>query len=330
MGTAISVAKEKPAPASRGAEGSGGGPWEINLCIPFEDISGVRPLAEGTACSCSRGTLACRQVVIKILGAKSSECDAADLDKELNVLQLLHHPNIVRLVGSGQMPQRGMFVATEYLSRGTLSAAIGTDSPEGTSWIWRARVRSWFPMEEALRQAAGVASALAYMHDEAMPGAKIVHRDIKGSNLAFAADGTLKLFDLGLAKILRPRDLLGDNVYKMTGNTGSLRYMSPEVARSLPANETADVYSFAMVLWEMISLEQPFQFYGVKNMFEQVVMAGVRPRLATEWPQGLKDILTRCWSSDIRERTGMAETAKRLLALLAAPTPASQPQPQQL
>ena len=50
MGTAISVAKEKPAPPSRGAEGSGGGPWEINLCIPFEDISGVRPLAEGTAC----------------------------------------------------------------------------------------------------------------------------------------------------------------------------------------------------------------------------------------------------------------------------------------
>ena len=43
--------------------------------------------------------------MIKILGAKSSECDAADLDKELNVLQLLHHPNIVRLVGSGQMPQ---------------------------------------------------------------------------------------------------------------------------------------------------------------------------------------------------------------------------------
>ncbi|CAM9728522.1 unnamed protein product, partial [Laminaria digitata] len=138
-------------------------------------------------------------------------------------------------------------------------------------------------------------------------GAKVVHRDIKGSNLAFAADGTLKLFDLGLAKILRPQDLLSDNVYKMTGNTGSLRYMSPEVARSLPANETADVYSFAIVLWEMVSLEQPFHFYGVKNMFEQVMMAGTRPRLATEWPEGLKDILSRCWSAEICERPGMAE-----------------------
>lgn len=58
----------------------------------------------------------------------------------------------------------------EILSGGTLSAAIGTkDCPEGSTWLSRARVRSWFPMEEAFRQAAGVASALAYMHDEAMP-----------------------------------------------------------------------------------------------------------------------------------------------------------------
>lgn len=45
--------------------------------------------------------------------------------------------------------------------------------------------------------------------------------------------------------------------------------MPPEVARNLPANETADVYSFAMVLWEMVSLDLPFQFYGVKEMAEQ-------------------------------------------------------------
>ena len=62
-----------------------------------------------------------------------------------------------------------MFVATEFLSRGTLSHAIGTDASEGTAWIGRALVRSWFPMKEAFRQAAGVASALAYMHDEAIP-----------------------------------------------------------------------------------------------------------------------------------------------------------------
>ena len=69
-----------------------------------------------------------------------------------------------------QYEQGGQFVATELLSGGTLSTAIGTqDCPEGTGWFQRFRVRTWFPMEEALRQAAGVASALAYLHDEAVP-----------------------------------------------------------------------------------------------------------------------------------------------------------------
>lgn len=79
--------------------------------------------------------------------------------------------------GSIKTRQEGLFIATENLSGGTLSAAIGTrHCPEGSSWLWRARVRSWFPMEEAFRQAAGVASALAYMHDEAMPVSELFMR----------------------------------------------------------------------------------------------------------------------------------------------------------
>ncbi|CAM9512342.1 unnamed protein product [Pylaiella littoralis] len=306
-----------------------GGPWDVNLGIPFSAVNGVRSLADGTACTCFRGELGgggsgndggSRPVAIKTLKAENdSKSDAEDLDRELSILQLLQHPNIVGLAGAGQMPEgRGLFIATELLSGRTLSAAIGTkDCPEGSSWLWRARVRSWFPMEEAFRQAAGVASALAYMHDDALPGAKILHRDIKSNNLAFTADfGTLKLFDFGLAKILRPGDLIGDNLYKMTGNTGSMRYMSPEVARNLPANETADVYSFAMVLWEMVSLHLPFQFYRVKEMMEQVVLGGVRPRLPPDWPEGFKDLLTRCWSPDMSKRPSMAEVETRLRELL--------------
>ncbi|CAM9664263.1 unnamed protein product [Scytosiphon promiscuus] len=306
-----------------------GGPWELNLGIPFGAFSEVQPLADGTACTCFRGKLSGgsgggsgKLVAIKALKPSgSTEADAEDLEKELNVMQLLQHPRIVRLAGAGQMPEQrggGMFIATELLAGGTLSAAIGTkDCPEGSTWLWRARVRSWFPMQEAFRQAAGVASALAYMHDEAMPGAKVLHRDIKSNNLAFTEDfRTLKLFDFGLAKILRPPDKLGDDVYKMTGNTGSMRYMAPEVARGLPANETADVYSFAIVLWEMVSVELPFQFYGIKELHERVVMGGARPRLAPDWPESFKDLLTRCWLTDLTKRPSMAEVEETLCGLL--------------
>ncbi|CAB1097020.1 unnamed protein product [Ectocarpus sp. CCAP 1310/34] len=302
-----------------------GGPWEVDLAIPFEEITDIRPLADGTGCTCWQGSLGGndegnKRVAIKTLKASNStsDSDAKDLDRELSILQHLRHPNVVRLAGAGQSPEGGRFVATELLSGGTLSAAIGTqDRPEGTGWFQRFRVRTWFPMDEALRQAAGVASALAYLHDEAVPGAKVLHRDIKPNNLAFTGDfRTLKLFDFGLAKMLRPDDSIGDNLYTMTGNTGSMRYMAPEVARNLPANETADVYSFAIVLWEMVSLELPFQFYGVKQLSERVAFGGDRPRLAPDWPTGFTDLLTRCWSADLSERPSMAEVEKRLREVL--------------
>ncbi|CAM9547024.1 unnamed protein product [Ectocarpus sp. 12 AP-2014] len=92
--------------------------------------------------------------------------------------------------------------------------------------------------------------------------------------------------------------------------------MAPEVARGLPANESADVYSFAIVLWEMVSLELPFQFYGVKQLSERVVFGGDRPRLAPEWPAGFSDLLARCWSADLSERPSMAEVEKRLREVL--------------
>ncbi|CAM9168732.1 unnamed protein product [Ectocarpus fasciculatus] len=214
-----------------------GGPWEVDLAIPFEEITDLRPLADGTGCTCWQGTLGGnKRVSIKTLKASNStsDSDAEDLDRELSILQHLRHPNVVRLAGAGQTPKGGQFVATELLSGGTLSTAIGTqDCPEGTGWFQRFRVRTWFPMEEALRQAAGVASALAYLHDEAVPGAKVLHRDIKPNNLAFTANfRTLKIFDFGLVKILRPTDLIGDNVYKMTGNTGSMRWCRIVVHRA--------------------------------------------------------------------------------------------------
>jgi serine/threonine protein kinase len=62
-----------------------------------------------------------------------------------------------------------------------------------------------------------------------------MHRDLKSSNIAFAHDGKLKLFDFGLAKVLRERDRSKEytDKYKLTGNTGSLRYMSPEVSLAI-------------------------------------------------------------------------------------------------
>lgn len=67
------------------------------------------------------------------------------------------------------MEQGGIFLALEYLSRGTVDVVLGTNTPGGSTWLWKTRVRSWFPLEEAIRQGAGVASGLAYLHERALP-----------------------------------------------------------------------------------------------------------------------------------------------------------------
>ena len=66
------------------------------------------------------------------------------------------------------------------------------------------------------------------------------------------------LVDFGLAKEIRPEDKLDDDLYKMSGNTGSLRYMAPEVALEKPYNSSVDVYSFGILFWQITSLETPF------------------------------------------------------------------------
>jgi len=121
----------------------------------------------------------------------------------------------------------------------------------------------------------------SYLHDEADANKVILHRDLKPDNVGFLAEGSLQLFDFGLATSV-PRQPtsseskgddssgggdsssscagggggcvgLGSGVvlprYRMTGHTGSVRYMAPEVATDMPYNQAVDTYSFAMILW---------------------------------------------------------------------------------
>lgn len=76
--------------------------------------------------------------------------------------------------------------------------------------------------EELLRQGLQLAEALQYMHDDAMPGKLVMHRDLKPDNIGFDSNGNLKLIDLGLGRVV-PKSTEDNATYRMTGETGSLR-----------------------------------------------------------------------------------------------------------
>ena len=104
--------------------------------------------------------------------------------------------------------------------------------------------RRKFNYVEVLQLAKDLADAVNYIHNELSPDAMIIHRDIKPDNLGLTSAGRLKLFDFGLCRCVKkhPTDSSLSTAYEMTGNTGPLHYMAPEVVLDRPYNEKVDVY----------------------------------------------------------------------------------------
>jgi len=129
-----------------------------------------------------------------------------------------------------------------------------------------------------------------------------MHRDLKPSNIGFDGEGNLKLFDFGFASKLHPKNHLSNGKYKLDGGIGTCRYMAPEVARYKPYNELADVYSFSILMWEILALEKPYKNLSCNEWFQQVVIEGKRPDIDGSWPTKLQYLLKCCWSKEINER----------------------------
>jgi serine/threonine protein kinase len=125
--------------------------------------------------------------------------------------------------------------------------------------------------------------------------------------------GDVKIFDFGLAKELDPSLRYGcTEFYELSGNTGSLRYMSPEVARCEPYNLTADVYSFGLLLWQVCSLMLPYDGMNRQDHSELVVYGNERPPLDSSWSTPLRILMKRAWEPDPSVRPSMESIYKIL------------------
>jgi len=140
--------------------------------------------------------------------------------------------------------------------------------------------------------------------------------DLKPDNIGYSSDGTLKLFDFGLSTCVRSRtDVFG--AYAMTGFTGSLRYMAPEVARTEPYSEKVDVYSFGLLLYQLITNELPYRRMNKKTLIVQVINNNRRPKSRHYIPSPFFNLLSDCWHRDPNARQS-CEGIKNELALLVS------------
>ena len=91
--------------------------------------------------------------------------------------------------------------------------------------------------------------------------------------------------------------------------------MAPEVAKKEPYNLSADVYSFAILLWQLLALETPFKKYNLAVMGKLVNEKGYRPECHQSWPMGLIKLLKRCWSAETQNRLTFEEVKLKLFDL---------------
>ena len=139
----------------------------------------------------------------------------------------------------------------------------------------------------------------------------VIYRDLKPDNIGFDVRGDVKIFDLGLAKEIDPKTKLEDGTYKLTADTGSLRYMAPEVALGKTYNDTCDTFSFAILCWQMFSLETPYEGFNVKMFERSVIKGGARPKIDEKWNDTIKTFLRDSFV-DNPKRPSMAEACELL------------------
>ena len=226
-----------------------------------------------------------REVAVKIIPDQlARDADSiARLIREAQVLASLNHPNIAAIYG---IEDRALVM--ELVEGPTLADLI---------------CKGPIPVDEALTIARQIANALEAAHDKG-----IVHRDLKPANVKVTPEGVVKVLDFGLARVTQAGSRVDDHEASPTQNLGETRpgtilgtvaYMAPEQARGGPVDKRADIWSFGVLLYELLTGKKPF---GGESSSD--ILAAVLTR-DPEWkgvPPAAERLLIHCLEKDPKRR----------------------------
>jgi len=245
-------------------------------------------------------------VVCKKLKGHDGNKDSEFIN-EIEVLSRLRHPNLVLFLGAC-LEWEPMFILTEYLPGGSLEEFFlkkreeQSEQDRSENGLWKP------PMREVLGWALDLARALCCLHKQSPP---VIHRDLKPSNLLLTEEKHLKLSDFGLSKVMDSRNDATN--YQMTGETGTLRYMAPEVMRHESYDEKVDIFSFGFVVWYMCTGELPLNGHVQEEFFQAAAnRKNLRPNLNAISSEPLRDLLRQCWHADPSRRPSAEELVVEL------------------
>nr|ABF82443.1 TGF beta-activated kinase [Paracentrotus lividus] len=268
--------------------------------VDFNDILFEKVVGKGAFGVVSKATWRSMNVAVKMI---ESEEEIKAFRVEVRQLSRVDHPNIVKLYGA--CTTQPVCLVMEFAEGGSLYNVLHSSQPQP---IYKAaHAMSW-----ALQCARGV----DYLH--CMTPKKLIHRDLKPANLLLMSGGTvLKICDFGTAC---------DFHTYMTNNKGSAAWMAPEVFEGRIYSEKCDIFSWGVILWEVISRRKPFDDIGGPAFrIMWAVHNGKRPPLIRNIPKPLEKLMTRCWAQEAKNRPSMHEVVSIMSNLMLHFKGADQP-----
>ncbi|XP_075997423.1 mitogen-activated protein kinase kinase kinase 12-like [Genypterus blacodes] len=237
--------------------------WEV----PFEEISDLQWVGSGAQGAVFLGRLYGQEIAVKKV-RNIKETDIKHLRK-------LKHPNIITFKGiCTQAPC--YCIIMEYCAQGQLYEVLRAGRK-----ITPSLLMDW---------AMGIAGGMNYLHLH-----KIIHRDLKSPNMLITYDDSVKISDFGTSKEL------SDKSTKMSF-AGTVAWMAPEVIRNEPVSEKVDIWSFGVVLWEMLTGEVPYKDVDSSAIIWGVGNNSLQLPVPDSCPDSFKLLLRQCWNCKPRNR----------------------------
>uniref|UniRef100_A0A251V571 non-specific serine/threonine protein kinase n=1 Tax=Helianthus annuus TaxID=4232 RepID=A0A251V571_HELAN len=243
-------------------------------------------------------------VAVKRLHSSSEVINHNDFLNEITALTRIRHRNIVKLLGYCSHSQIS-FLVYEYLEGGSLADILSHETAQTLDWMKRVNIIK------------GVAYALSYMHHDCSPA--IIHRDISSKNILLDSEYEACVSDFGTSKILNPNSSHWSNI------AGTFGYLAPELSYMMKVTEKCDVYSFGVLVLEIIKGEHPGDIISslASTSTEEVEFTDlVDHRLPVPLPE-IKEVLTsililaiRCINSNPEIRPTMHQVSNNIAGII--------------
>ena len=245
----------------------------------------------------------------KVFAAKIIDCEDDEkmydqIKREVTIMMFAQHPTIISFRGYSKIDfnnKNNVTIIMELAKNGSLKNLIK-------------KIQRGYNLERYTNTSrqiilVGVARGMKYLHDR-----NIIHRDLKTDNVVLDENFHPYITDFGFSKFYETGHSLIQSQFG-----GTLQYEAPEILQELPYDQKADVYSFGILMFEVLTnsspypeLEKKFNIVNITQFMSKVIQQNYRPKFTVPIKKSIRNLIEKCWSKDPKERPSFGEIFTKL------------------